>query len=357
MPEILEKKRIIRTCGECGEEVAKGLDACPSDGNTKIKKSLVLVRKETVDEDEEDLDLDDLEDEADEDEEDLDDEDEEEDDEDEEEDDDEDEDDESEDEPEPLTSVGKRAMTVEVMNLSTALASKISKIFKSSNLRGAEKAYEDVMTEFNGVMDAATQSYLSGASISKSDEVDKQTTLIRKRVSRIIKAEGGTMPKKQRPEGVDFDKLPDELKSYISDLEGTDEVEKADIFKGLTPEAAAIVKRAAETNEKNTAQEFLDLAKSFDHVPGDKTELAKSLRHLSETDPKAFETMKNTLTASNENLKQGDIFKSYGSRGQGDPNEDPKMKEARELVSKGTYPTVEQALVAVMDGQSYKPTA
>lgn len=356
MPEILEKKRIIRTCGECGEEIEKGVDACPSDGSTKIKKSLVLVRKETVDEDEEDLELDDLDDEADEDDEDLEDE-EDEDEEEDEEDEDDDEDDESEEAPEPLTPVGKRAMAVEVMNLSTALAAKISKIFKSGNLQNAEAAYENVMTEFNGVMDAATQTYLSGASISKSNEIDKQTTLIRKRVSRIIKAEGGTMPKKQRPEGVDFEKLPDEIKSYISELEGTDEVDKADIFKGLTPEAAKIVKQAAETNEKATAQEFLDIAKSFTHVPGDKSELAKSLRKAKETDEATYKTLIDTLTASNENLKQGDIFKSYGSRGAGDSNEDPKMKEARELVSKGTYPTVEQAMVAVMGGESYKPTA
>lgn len=357
MPEILEKKRIIRTCGQCGEEIEKGVDACPSDGSTKIKKSLVLVRKETVDEDEdlEDLEVDDLTDEDDEDE-DLEDE-EEGDEEDEEEDDDEDDDEESEEAPEPLTTVGKRAMAVEVMNLSTALAAKISKIFKSGNLKNAEAVYENVMTEFNGVMDAATQSYLSGASISKSSEVGKQATLIQKRVSRILKTEGGTMPKKQRPDGVDFEKLPDDLKSYISELEGTDDVEKADIFKGLTPEAAKIVKQAAETNEQSTAQKFLDIAKAFTHIPGDKSELAKSLRKAKETDEATYKTLIDTLTASNENLKQGDIFKSYGSRGAGDPSDDPKMKEAKELVSKGTYPTIEQAMVAVMDGESYKPTA
>lgn len=359
--EVLEKKQVKRTCGECGTTIAKGVDTCPTHEDAVIKKSLIIVRKETADEDDDDLDIanaeiDDLTGQID----DLDDEDEDDDDEDEDEDDDEDEeedDEEEEDAPEPLSEVGKRAMAVETLNLSTSLAEKIVKIFHDSDLANAESTYETAMTDFNSLMDAAAQQWLTGASVSKASEGKKQTKLIHKRVSHILK-EGGTMPKTQRPKDLKLDELPDDVKAYITSLEGDEDadVEKR-IYKNLSPEAAEIVRKSAKVIEENTAQKYLDIAKGLTHVPGDKSEIAKALRLADETSPTAYKTLLDSFTASNENLKQSDIFKSYGNPGNND-GETPIEKKAKDLVEKGTYPTIEQAKVALMDGaSSYRPTA
>jgi hypothetical protein len=358
--EVLRKKRIARVCGDCGEEIAKGVEACETDDceTTTIKKSLVIVTKATGDEDDDDLDLENaaVEDLTDED--DADDDDDSDDDSDDDADDDSDDDDEDDEEvtPEPLTEVGKRVMAVEALNLSTSLAEKIQKIFGGAKISKAPAAYEKAMEEFNGVMDAAADTWLTGASVSKTSESKAQVALITKRVHKIMK--GVAMPTKKRPDGLKIDELPDEVKAYISSLEGGDDdandVEK--IYKGLSPEAAKIVKDSAALIEKNTASKFMDIAKKFTQLPGERDELAKSLRKLAETDTAAYDTMINTLTAANENLEQAGIFKSYGRPGT-DETETDISKKAKEAVAKGDYDTIEQAEVALMDGSAYRPTA
>jgi len=353
--EVVEKRKGLLTCADCKAEMAPGMDKCPECGSTNIKKSIIIIRKETSDVDDE-LDTDEV---------DEDDDDSDEDDEDEEEDDEDSEDDEDDDEdvvePVVLEGVGKRIAFVEALNLSTALAEGVTKIL-TGDISKAATSYEDVMTEFNTVMDTAFEQWVSGDTISKADALESQSTLIHTRVNNIIKEGGAVMPNKiTRPESFDSAELPDDLKAYIESLESAEPVEKKDdeeedIFKGLTPKAAEIVRKAAETNEQSEADKFITLAKSYTHIPGEKVELAKSLRKSSESDPEGFKVLTETLAASNENLKQSDIFKAYGRPGHGDSEVSKNHTAAEELVSKGDFDTIEQAEVSLMGGADYQST-
>lgn len=373
------KKKGMLVCADCGteftkndaEDAAEGPETgapdsedmmegsenpkCPNCGSEKIKKTLVIIRKEIADVDEE---LEDDDDDEDDDEDEEDDEGLEIEDEDDEEGDDEEEE-VLENEPPVIKSLNranKKTAFVEAMNLSTALAESVAKIL-TGKISKAQDTYEEVMTDFNAVMDTAFKSWVSGETVSKSNNLDEQAILIHKRVNNIIKEGGAAMPnKKTRPESLDSLELPDDVKAYIASLETEEgDVEKADIFKGLSPEVAAIVKRAEITNEQAEAQKFIDVAKAFTHIPGDKVELAKSLRHSSETDEEGYKTLISTLTATNENLKDSSVFKSFGKPGSGD-KVSKKSTEAAELVSKGVFKTLEAAEVSLMNGSDYIAT-
>lgn len=365
--KVVVKKKKMMHCADCGNEMAEGQKKC-SCGSMNISKSLIIIRKETAesgeelpDDDVDDDDVDvvdiDVEDDIDVDDEDDDDED-----------DDEDEDD-DDDVVEPvvaksLTGDAKKVAFVEALNLSTALAESITKILGSDISKAAE-SYEDVMTDFNTVLDTAFDTWVSGESVSKADDVDAQTQLISTRIHNITKEGGAAMPTKiTRPESLDTAELPDDIKAYITSLESGEPVEKkdddeeVDIYKGLSPEVANIVKKAEATNEQNEAQKFIDVAKGFTHIPGDKTELAKSLRHASETDEAGYKVLVSTLTATNENLSQSDVFKSYGKPGakSGDSEVSKRHADAVALVEKGDFATVDQAEVSLMDGSDYAAT-
>lgn len=365
--EVIEKKKGTLTCGSCGSNLAAGTTKCQNCGSTNIKKGLIVVRKASADV-ADDVDLeefvdgideggeeDELEDEA-EDEDELVDEDEGEE---------EYEDDEEgtlvdEDELAPLSAVGKRVAAVEVLNLGTALAENICKVFDVDHLQ-APNEYERVMTEFNAVIDNAAASWLTGATVSKADTVDGQVTLIQERIGNITKKEGNAMPDVKRPNNLDEIELPDDVKAYINGLEGAAGIEKRDpeeIYKGLDPSVVETIKKSAEIVEQNEANKYLEIAKGFKHLPGDKSELAVSLRKTAAIGDGPYKTLIDTLTAANENLKQSDVFKQYGAPGGGEPADEisKRDREADELVKKGAFPTKEQALVSLMDGRNYRPT-
>jgi hypothetical protein len=220
-----------------------------------------------------------------------------------------------------------------------------------------------VMTELNNVMDAAAERWMSGTTVSKAAPKArrKQLEIIKRKVQSVIaKAEGKEMPKKpKRPSSLDGLQLPDDVASYIKELEGDVSKSDDDIYKGLSPEVAKRLQRADELVEKQYTKDWEDIAKNYTHVPGDKSELAAALRTAFETSPEAFNTLKKSLDAAQYNLAQSDVFKQYGSRGTDDGSDEvaKRHKEAEELVSKGDYPTVEQAEVALMNkkpGAHYK---
>lgn len=367
MPVIKKAISTKRTCGECSAELTDE-EPCEEHPDAAVKKSLIVVRKAEGDEDDDleaALDEDD-ENEDDEDEEEEDEETEDEDDEDEDEDDEDEEDEDEDDEDEAdLKKSDVSVMAVEALGIATQFAEEIAKVFGTKGSKTA--AYEDVMTEFNNVMDAAAERWKTGTTVSKSSKKSraKQVAIIKNKVlSTFAKAEGKEMPKKPaRPKALDDLELPDDVASYIKELEGGD-VSKSDseeIYKGLHPEVAKRLKKADELVEKSEVEHWEEIAKSYKHFPGDKKELAATLRKLHESNPTAFEELKKTLDAAEFNLGQSDVFKSFGSRGGGEPNDEiaKREKEADELVSKGEYPTKEQALVALMNkegGKHYQPT-
>lgn len=336
--QVIEKRKGATVCGGCGDEltdeVAKSQDfKCSKCGSEDVKKSIILVRKAVGDTEEEaedaldDVEVEEEEDELDDDDEvdddDLDDDDEEE--EEEEEDDEEDEeDDEEDDEDDDAPPPGvKKSYTplraAEVLNLSTALAEDIVKVLNG------EADYESVMVEFNDVMDAAAESWLSGANVSKSS-LGSHRALITERVNGIM---------------------------------GTKKIKKShdDPYAGLPAEVRKSLENADKIVEERETEKWLEVAKGYSHFPGDKVELAKSLRTLHETDEDAYKVMKATLDAGQHNLEQGDIFKRFGENGEGETDEVKKRRSAaQELVSKGEFKTIEQAEVHLMNGENYKPT-
>jgi ribosomal protein L40E len=350
--EVVEKRKGGVTCGDCGASLAAGATKCAECDSENIKKSLVVVRKAVGDDDEEvkaALENDSVEEEDDleEEEDELDD------DEDDEEDEEETDDDEEDEEvPEPV-AVGK-LLSLEALNIMTAGAEDVIKVFAENPTKDA---YEEVMVELNNVMDAAAERWFKGETVTKADQGSGHAALVRERVNGIINKEGKKMP---RPKN--FDSLDDETKKYIEDLEktgeGEDGVVKSAITKrdDLPEDVRKSLEAADKIVEENETKKWDELAKSYTHFPGDKQELAKSLRKLSETDEEAFKVMKNTLDAAQENLRQSDIFKSYGLPGNGNSNDDENTAQAKELVAKGEYKTIEQAQVALMDGRAYKPT-
>lgn len=363
--EVVEKRKGTRTCGECGSNLAADVTECQNCGSKSIKKSLVIVRKavgdenddlETAtkeappkaseeddeDEDEEDEELEELElEEEDEDDEDEDDEDE------------EDEEDEDEDDDTPPKGVKKADVSLlglEALNISTACAEDIVKVFAEGQGRSA---YEDVMVEFNNIMDSAAEKWFGGNVVSKSDDSAGHAALIRERVNGIISKE------KKMPRPKNFDNLDPETKKYIEELEGngSGDGDVTKRFADLPEEVVKSLKAADELVEKNKQTEWLEVAKGYKHFPGDKEELAKTLRALSESNPTAFAELKKSLDAAEYNLAQSDIFKSYGSP-QGEQTDEvtKRIKKAEELVAKGEYATIEQAEVALMGAEDYTPT-
>lgn len=369
--EIVEARKGIRSCGDCQNRLDASATSCTC-GSSNIKKSIVLVRKATGDDDEELPDLSDLDldeevegEEEENEEEDDDEEDENEEDGEGEEEEGEDDDEEEEDPPvvKSLSADAQHLVALETLNIATSLAEKIAKVFSGSP-EEIEKNYEDTMTELNSVMDTAAEKWMSGSTISKAAEVESQVALIKKRVNTLI-AKDGEMPKKvERPAALDGLELPEEVKNYITSLESSDgnvtksESGEEDIYKGLTPAAAEIVRKAAETNERAEQEKYMSIAKSLKYVPGDRDELAKSLRKAAEESPEAYETLKKSLEASNELLSESDVFKQHGLPGGGEPTDaiSKRRAQAKELVEKGEYPTIEQAEVSLMDGSAYKPS-
>jgi hypothetical protein len=158
------------------------------------------------------------------------------------------------------------------------------------------------------------------------------------------------MPKQSRPTALDSLELPDDVSAYISGLEEGAGIEKSDIFKGLTPEAAEIVKSAQELVEENEQKKFKEKAESFTHLPGDRDELAKSLRAMHSIDPEGYDTLVKSLDAANEAAKSGDITKAIGRPGGGEPTSaiEKRKTQAQKMVENGEFPTVEQAEVALL---------
>jgi len=352
--EIVSKTKKGLACADCGASLTSG-EACEEHPDAEVKKSLVIVRKavgdndddldaaleveDEVDDDDEEDDDDEIDDELDEDDEDDEDE--------------EDEDEVVDEDEKELATVGKSVVGLEALNIATAFVSDVVKCFKGGKFDSDK--YEETMTEFNNVFDAAADTWSSGSAVSKSSK-KSHLGAIAKRVTAITKEEGKKMP---RPKTLKFDELPDDVKDYISTLEG-DDVEKSQKITKRADLPADVRKSLEEADkivERDKVSHWEGIAKGYTHFPGDKQELAKTLRALSESNPKAFEEMQKTLDAAQENLKQSDIFKSHGLPGGGNPDADPKKSEIEELIKKSNGElTYEQAAVQLMDGSSYKST-
>lgn len=354
--EVVEKRKGGLTCGECGTGLAAGTTECPEDGSTNIRKSLVIVRKSISDdgsevEDEEIVDEEDVDEDDSEDEDESEEEEEEEFEEDEDSDDEEDEEEEEEDDSAPsgVKKADPDTVALEALGLSTAFAEDIAKVF-SGNVSRTE--YEDTMTQFNEVMDTAADGWFTGNTISKSEDGKKNSSLIRERVNGIINKEGTeTMP---RPKN--FDSLDDETKNYIKSLEGEEYEEVGKKYADLPEEVQKSLNAADKIVEEREVEKWEGIAKSYKNFSGDKSDLAKTLRSLSESNPDAFEELKKTLDSAEKQLEESEVFKSFGAPGGSENMSDKETAAAKELVAKGDYETLEQAQVALMDGESYTAT-
>lgn len=332
--QTVQKVKSTKTCSNCGGNVAGSAKECQNCGSSDLKKSLVIIRKsemtgedahapdpqeltsensgdesEEDDEEFEDLEEDEFEPSEEEDDEDEDSEDDEEEDDEDSEDEEAEEDEEEDEEDRKVTKkiVRRRRVSkaagadMENVNLDIMLAAltvmdDISKAVTNGSVEGDDSEYERAMVAFNNVMDAGAPAWVSGESISKEDKAAKLKRL-KARVAEIR-----AKLKDSGDDGADDDE---------------DDVEKSDIFKGLTPAAAAILKQAQEIQERDKAREFEEVAKSFGELTTPTPELGAALRVLSETDKTAYETVTKALRAAAEQSKQSDIFKNFGSAAPG----------------------------------------
>lgn len=349
--ETVTKQKGTKTCKDCNANLAMSATKCQNCNSSNISKLRVVIRKtESTGEDAIAPDpTDDVETDSDEelDEEDFepsdDDEEDEEEDDDEEtedsEDDDAEEDDEDEEEDPKVTKrivrrpnrrVAKSETTADV-NLDillTALtvAEDISKAVSSDD----DKSYEAAMVAFNNVCDEGIKSWASGDSISKESPEDKLKRLKEKLAALKAKA------------GADDSNDDDE-----------DDVGKSeDIFKNLSPAAAAVLKKAQEIQERDESQKYESIAKSFGELSVSDEELGAALRHVANTDNKHFETIEKALKAAAEAQAQSDIFKSFGS-GQPGPqsvSEDAQVTAIIKSIQEGNKNlTSEQAFAEALD--------
>lgn len=355
MPTILAKKTATRTCGGCGANLSADATECTC-GSNDIRKSFVLVKKAVADKDEEITEdvLDD--DEDDEDDDDVEDEDLEE----------EDfegaDDDEDEDEKKgevkavALKDGDKEVQKYEALNLTTALADKITKALNDPKTSPA--VYDQVMNEFCTVMDGAAAQWFAGKTVIKSADLDEIKGVVSKRLEEEIVTK---KTKVERPKALDTTELPDEIKTYIESLEGVEgvEVEKAeDIYKGLSAEVIERIQKADRLVEESEQRKWDEIVKSLKHFPGDKVELAKTLRALSESNPTAYEALQKQLEANETLLAQSSIFKNFGKTGADSDTGDEEtiMKsKAQKLVDEKVFPTVAQAQAHLLD-QKYAAT-
>lgn len=323
--ETIVKTKSTKTCRECGSNLAGSATSCQNCNSTNLAKSIVVIRKsestgedalapdpqdeaseisEEKSEEEEDDEYEDLDEEdfeaAEDDGEEDEDEDEEEDD---SEDDEAEEDEEEEDEEDPKVTkrivrrpVRKSAdsgdVNLDILLAALTVADDISKAVESNDV-GEGSSYDRAMHAFNNVCDAGVTSWVSGDSISKEDKAAKLKRL-KARVAQIKQMLAGNGEDDE--DGDEMSKRDDE-----------------DIFKGLSPKAAAILKQAQEIQERDKVREFQDIAKSFGSLPTSEEDLGAALRLISETDKTAYDTVTKALKAAAESQKQSDIFKSFGS--------------------------------------------
>jgi len=367
--EVVEKKMGDRTCADCGAKVDRQDSHCAKCGSENIKKSLIIVRKEALPDDATDADLDAAvegtpEDGADSegddpDDVDFSDEEDEEDDGSEDEDDDEGEDDEDESDEDSDIPVVKKNYTptetgsiaVEVASHAVEFAKSITEIFSGDVSKSSATDYEATMVNFNTLMDTEVTKWFAGKTPVAKDAGNKASA-VRSELSELFKSatEGGVMSAPTRPTALDGLDIPTDVAKYIGELESAAGVSsQEDIFKGLDPKVAEIVKNAAKVVEDNEVAKYQSIAESFTHVPGDKEALAKSLRTLS-SDETAYNAMIDTLTAANENAKASGVMKSFGKPGEGEVLTvvEKRAKAAAELVEKGQFKTIEQAEVHLM---------
>ncbi|GAA2555051.1 hypothetical protein GCM10010423_65280 [Streptomyces levis] len=318
--KTVKKAKTTKTCKGCGGNVAGSASKCQNCGSTDLAKSLILIKKseatgeeasmsdqelEAASESSESEDVEDIEDEEDDDLEDLEEDDFEpadDDESDEDEDDDEEDDDESEEEsdedeeedPEVTKRivrrrVAKSAASDEIqLDITLAALAMVEDICKSYR---DPDAYEDAMSEFNNVMDSIAEAGQSGTSISKEDKAAKLKRL---------RAELARLKALQAKQGGGDD----------------DDVEKSDsddIYAGLTPQAAEIVRKSQELIEKNTNEQFETIAKSYGALPTSSSDLGGALRFLSENNETAYATITKALGGAAEAVNQSAIFKSFGS--------------------------------------------
>ena len=320
------RKKGTKTCAKCGGNVAASASECQNCGSSSLKKSIIIVRKvdatgedanssdaalegaitdgESTSEDEELEDIDESEFEP------AEGEDDEEEDGDEEEDDSEDEDAEEDDEEEEedpkvkkrivrrrrvAKSAGVESVNLDILLAALTVADDISKAVADGDVEEGG-SYDTAMNTFNNVCDAGAPTWANGESISKEDDSAKLKRL---------KARVAEIRAQLKNAGVDDDEDDED-----------DDVEKSDsedIFKGLNPKAAAILRNAQEIQERDKAREFEGIAKSFGPLPTSETDLGSALRLLSDTDKTAYETVTKALKAAAEAQAQSDIFKSFGT--------------------------------------------
>lgn len=147
--------------------------------------------------------------------------------------------------------------------------------------------------------------------------------------------------------------LPADVQQYIADLEKQAGVtEDADIYKGMTPEAAELFKEQQATITKMLDEkeigEAREIAKSLTFLPvnHDDDVTAKALRSLSKADPEAFAEVNRILNAANAAMQQSEVFKEYGSAAK-DENTSPEQKVAKRAqeIAKDSGISIEQARV------------
>jgi hypothetical protein len=366
----IKKAKSTKTCAKCKGNVAGSASECQNCGSTTFsKRFLTVVRKseatgedaslsdadlETASELSESEDVEDIEDEDDEDDEDevlteedfepADDEDEsEEDDEDSEDDSEEDDEDESEEESdedeeeEPQVTkrvvrrsrVAKSATSDEILaDIALVALTAVDDISKSL---GDKDEYEEAMAELNNALDAVFNAGSDGRSISKEDKASKLKRLKAKLASLKAKLSGGG-----------------------DDDDDDDDVEKSDgdIYRGLTPQAAEIVRKSQELIEKNTTEQFETIAKSYGELPTSTEDLGKALRFISENDPDAYTTITKALAGAANAVQQSTIFKSFGTPMGGEEHQGQTLEAiTKSFQDADSSLTPEQALVKAMSAR------
>lgn len=337
---IVSKAKGTRTCADCGSNLAAGATKCQNCGSTNIKKSLIIVRKEesvpdapgqeapdpegfadaeaqssdeepddaTDDESEEDdpefEEGDGEDDEDDLTEGDFEPADEEEDDES-ESDDDEEDDDVQKNSGRIAKSVQARAANDVALMFLTA-ADNICKALEDTDPMGAVDAE---MTALNNAVDDALDGWVEGRSITKMSDATRQKLQAK---LKMLKAKAAAL--KDPDDDGDDDTTPEgDTDHDFFPKKGSKMAKRSDIYKGLTPEAAEIVRKSHEVLEAAEDKKFEELAKSY--AAPNSVELGKSLRFLSENNPDGFKAVEQALKAAQAAVDSSEVFKSFGLPG------------------------------------------
>jgi hypothetical protein len=269
------------------------------------------------------------------------------------------EDDEKDEDEKPVKKVDTSVLQ-EMHDLSALFTSHLAE----SIVKGDVDAIANAADQYAAVIAAAALSWTGGNTVSKND--NGREDRLRTHADTVI-----SITKKQEddmPEGINKSELSPEVRSYIEGLETQlakkDETNQdEEIFKGMSPQAVEIVKKAqkdaedtrallAKRDDEQRTVQYVALAKSYNALPQEASTFGLILKRAAAGLPEEdFTELTRVLKAANAQVRANNgILSVIGREGGnfGDINKrlDAKVAELKKSDSKMTH---EQAVAKAYD--------